>query len=73
MVNICKGICIRFKATGHKGKHRYEDGQKLCPVCSEFLRYAGVRCPCCGVKLRKTPRANKARKEIHLKRKCVWH
>ena len=73
MVNVCKGTCIRFKAIGYKGRRRYEDGQKLCPVCAEFLTYAGIRCPCCSVKLRSTPRGNKSRKEIHEKRKCVWH
>jgi hypothetical protein len=26
-----------------------------------------------SVKLRSTPRGNKSRKEIHEKRKCVWH
>ena len=73
MVNVCKGICNNFKAIGFKGRHRYEKGQKLCPICSEFLEYPGVRCPCCSVKLRSTPRGNKARKEIHEKRNRVWH
>ena len=50
MVNVCKGICNKFKAIGFKGRHRYEKGQKLCPICSEFLEYPGVRCPCCSVK-----------------------
>ncbi len=72
-MNTCKGICSRYKAAGYKGRYRYENGQKLCPVCAEFLSYLGVRCPCCSVKLRITPRANKARKEIQLKRKAVWH
>ena len=73
MVNVCKGICVQYKATGFKGKHRYENGQKLCPICSKFLTYSGIRCPCCSVKLRSTPRGNRARKEIHEKRKRVWH
>ncbi len=72
MASVCKGICNRYKAIGYKGRHRYEDGQKRCPVCEEFLKYLGVRCPCCSVKLRTTPRGNKARKEIHEKRNCVW-
>jgi len=73
MVNVCKEICVRFKAKEFKGRYRYESGQKLCPICTEFLAYLGVRCPCCSVKLRSTPRGNKSRKEIHEKRKCVWH
>ena len=72
-MNVCKGICTRFKAIGYKGRHRYENGQKRCPVCSEFLQCPDVRCPCCGVMLRVTPRANKARKEIQEKRKAVWY
>ena len=73
MANVCKGICIRYKALGYTGRHRYDKGQKLCPVCEEFLKYLGIRCPCCSVKLRTTPRGNRARKEIHDKRNCVWH
>ncbi|MBN4046057.1 hypothetical protein JYT57_00060 [Nitrosarchaeum koreense] len=72
MVNVCKGVCIKFKAVGYEGRHRYEKGQKMCSVCTEFLTYPGVRCPCCGVILRSTPRGNKARKEIHEKRNRVW-
>jgi len=71
MGNVCKGICVRYKAIGYNGRYRYEDGQKLCPVCGEFLKYLGVRCPCCSVKLRSTPRCNKSRKESHEKRNCV--
>lgn len=72
-MNVCKGICTKYRAEGYEGRHRYENGQKLCPVCEIFMTYAGIRCPCCGVKLRITPRANKARREIRLKRNCVWH
>ena len=72
MTNLCKGICVRYKAVGYNGRHRYENGQKLCPTCTEFLTYLGIRCPCCSVKLRTTPRGNRARKEIHEKRNCVW-
>jgi hypothetical protein len=73
MVNVCKGICVKYKAIGYEGRHRYEKGQKMCAVCTEFLEYPGTRCPCCSVVLRCTPRGNKARKEIHEKRNRVWH
>ncbi|MDH3502732.1 MAG: hypothetical protein OEL69_09575 [Nitrosopumilus sp.] len=72
-MNVCKVICVRFKATGYKGRHKYEDGQKLCSICAEFLKCSEIRCPCCSVKLRCTPRGNQSRKEIHEKRKAVWH
>ncbi|KEQ56298.1 hypothetical protein SCCGRSA3_01876 [Marine Group I thaumarchaeote SCGC RSA3] len=73
MATVCKGICVRFRATGYVGKHRYEKGQKRCPVCEIFMTYPEVRCPCCSIKLRVTPRGNNARKEIQKKRNCVWH
>jgi len=73
MANVCKGTCVKFKALGYEGRHRYENGQKMCPVCEIFLIWEGIRCPCCTVKLRITPRGNKARKEIHEKRNAVWH
>ena len=72
MAPTCKGTCVRFRAAGYEGKHRYKNGQKLCPVCGIFLKWEGIRCPCCTVTLRITPRGNKARKEIHEQRNCVW-
>ena len=72
MVNVCRGICVKYKAVGYGGLHKYIQGQKMCSICSEFLTYPGIRCPCCGVKLRTTPRGNKARREIHVKRNAVW-
>lgn len=73
MANVCKGTCIKFKAIMYEGRNRYENGQKRCPVCEIFLMWEGIRCPCCTVKLRNTPRGNRARKEIHEKRNVVWH
>ena len=47
----CKGICIRDKASG-----RYANGHKRCQQCEIFIKCNGVRCPCCGYKLRGRPR-----------------
>jgi len=73
MVNVCIGICTKYKATGFKGHHRYETGQKRCPECEIFMVWEGIRCPCCSVLLRCTPRGNKSRQELSVKRNCVWH
>ena len=72
MANVCKGICSQYKALGFKGKHKYVQGQKRCAMCEIFLYYEGIRCPCCGVKLRITPKGNKQRKEMQIKKKYVW-
>jgi len=57
-VMTCKGICIRHKAMKPKisGGGRYIMGQKRCQVCSIFLRWPGIFCPCCGYRLRTRPR-----------------
>ena len=47
----CKGICIR-----HKASYRYATGNKRCQVCEIFIKWNGLRCPCCGYKLRNRPR-----------------
>jgi hypothetical protein len=47
----CKGICIRHKASG-----RYANGHIRCQHCNIFIKYEGLRCPCCGYQLRTGPR-----------------
>jgi hypothetical protein len=39
----CKGICIRHKALG-----RYNSEHKRCQQCEIFIKWYGLRCPCCG-------------------------
>jgi hypothetical protein len=47
----CKGICIRHKASGP-----YATGNKRCQQCELFIKWDGIRCPCCRYKLRTRPR-----------------
>ena len=47
----CKGICIRHKVSG-----RYVNGHKRCQHCNIFIKYEGLRCPCCAYQLRAAPR-----------------
>lgn len=54
---VCKGICIRHKATKPTGAGRYSSGQKRCQICEIFLIWdANNFCPCCGYRLRGRPR-----------------
>ncbi|MFL6321070.1 MAG: hypothetical protein ACJ72Q_11400 [Nitrososphaeraceae archaeon] len=48
----CKGICIHHKTVSNN----YTNGQKRCQVCDLFIQWNGLRCPCCGCKLRTKPR-----------------
>jgi len=62
----CKDICIKYKATKTKNGPRYAAGQKRCHTCDIFLLWEGVRCPCCGFKLRVKPRSPKYRKNYRV-------
>jgi hypothetical protein len=44
----CKGICILHKASSRR--------HKRCQQCEIFIKCNGLRCPCCGYKLRSRPR-----------------
>jgi hypothetical protein len=57
---VCKGICIRHRAQKPLGSFgRYATGQKRCQVCSVYMRWGGLWCPCCGCKVRTRPRNSK--------------
>ena len=69
---LCKEDCKKFKAEkSFDGKSRYEAGQKRCNVCAVFLNYNGVRCPCCGCKLRTNPRSTKLRRSMLIHKESI--
>jgi hypothetical protein len=45
----CKGI-------HHKALGRYTYVHKRCKSCNVFIKWEGLRCPCCGDQLRTGPR-----------------
>jgi len=66
-MSMCKGICVRFKATSYQNpKGRYASGQKRCKSCSIFITHDQIRCPCCGHQLRAGPRSRKLRRAYRL-------
>jgi len=58
----CKGICnkltLKEKCIGHRF---YINGKKWCSVCDIFIKWDGLYCPCCRVKMRTRPESKKAR------------
>lgn len=64
MTYRCKHTCGRWRAPHHQLREsRYENGQKYCSVCCEYLLWDGVYCPCCGAKLRFGPRLTRTKSE----------
>ena len=58
---ICGGECLKYKAKKVFGaSNRYEHGDKRCNMCCVFIKWDGVRCPCCDYVLRTTSK-NRAR------------
>lgn len=55
----CKGICKRLEFVGGGKISVYELGFKRCTGCNIYLRYDGVRCPCCKYVLRSKSRTGK--------------
>ena len=56
---VCKGICIRYKASRPKSGMRYNSGQRRCQVCEIYINWQGLWCPCCNYRLRIGPRNSK--------------
>jgi uncharacterized Zn finger protein (UPF0148 family) len=61
---VCKGICIRHKASGPISSGRYSTGQKRCQICDLFIKWDGIFCPCCGYRLRIRPRLFKHKAKL---------
>ncbi|MFL6323159.1 MAG: hypothetical protein ACJ72C_00155 [Nitrososphaeraceae archaeon] len=65
---VCKGTCIRHKASGPISYGRYAIGQKRCQICEIFIKWDGIYCPCCGCRLRIRPRLFKDKAKLRIKK-----
>jgi hypothetical protein len=65
---VCKGICIRHKASGPISYGRYAIGQKRCQICEIFIKWDGIYCPCCGYRLRIRPRLFTDKAKLRIKK-----
>ena len=66
---VCKGVCIRHKASGPISYGRYATGQKRCQICEIFIKWDGIFCPCCGCRLRIGPRLFKDKTKLRIREK----
>lgn len=70
LIMPCKNLCGRYRAPRPKASRyfvtqgRYEIGQKRCQVCEIFLKWEGIRCPCCNSTLRTRPHPKKYREKF---------
>jgi hypothetical protein len=52
----CKNICRIYRATKERRGSYYSNGNKRCQICDVFIKWKGIKCPCCGGTLRTKPR-----------------
>ena len=64
MTLICKNTCLNPVYEHRKVvKHVAETDYKKCSKCCVFIKWDGIYCPCCGVRLSNRAKNNKARQE----------
>jgi hypothetical protein len=61
LIMACKGICENYKATKPYNSIRYKIGHKRCNLCALFVKWDGVRCPCCSSVLRTRSKGSRYR------------
>jgi hypothetical protein len=66
---VCRGICIRHKASGPISYGRYATGNKRCQICEIFIKWDEILCPCCGCRLRVGPRLFKHKTKLRINEK----
>jgi len=70
----CRGICVRHKARKTKLAQSWYsiEGTKFCSRCSEWIKWEGYHCPCCGGRLRSRPRSNDGIDKYRERKKVVY-
>lgn len=61
----CNGICKKYKAKGSPAQGRYSSGQKRCQNCVIYIKWDGLFCPCCKIRLRTKPRNSNYKAKHH--------
>ncbi len=66
----CRGICTRYRFKKDAfSRQVYSDGASRCQTCTIFIKWDGMNCPCCGMKLRKTPRNKQGKEAMRIRNK----
>ncbi len=63
----CKGICPKYKSKKKFGGGWYDDGSKRCNICELFIKWDGIRCPCCSGILRIQPLTTKCKEKLKVR------
>ncbi|MGQ0772207.1 MAG: hypothetical protein ACT4NT_05495 [Nitrososphaerota archaeon] len=68
----CKGDCkTRYQEFLGQISLKY-DGQKRCGLCNIYLKWDGVKCPCCSSVLHVRPRHSRAKTKYYESDGVQW-
>jgi len=67
---MCKGQC-HLKYNTKKVIRGEKNGFKRCTICALYIKWEGLYCPCCGVKLKSSPTNNLARQRYREKNEML--
>ena len=56
----CRSVCIT-KYGGRRTAKGYASGYKWCSDCAASVKWYGIHCPCCGQRLRSSPKNSRYR------------
>lgn len=62
---VCNNLCSKYKDRKISGVGRYVRGVKRCQTCEIFIKWQGLWCPCCNMRLRTKPRNLKYKKRLN--------
>lgn len=59
MTRCCNSACKQYKVPFHSLNGTYRAGLSKCLYCEVDIKWEGQYCPCCGHRLRKSPKNKK--------------
>jgi|LWDU01.1.fsa_nt_gi hypothetical protein len=68
----CTGLCLKYKFKSITPRlSKYEQGASRCNnACEVFIKWDGIFCPCCSIRLRKSCKS-KHQAERRLQKKLL--
>lgn len=68
----CKGLCkTKYKESMGEFSLKY-NGQKRCGICDVYLKWSGIKCPCCKSVLHVRPRHSRAKTKYYENDNVRW-
>lgn len=64
---VCRNICQQYVIREPRSSKKCKPNQKKCIICSNFIEWDGLHCPCCNYRLKSAIKIIKEKEELELK------